>query len=443
MAGTTLLRGSLGTAALTVTTRALGFATTLVLAALLGVSGYGAYAWAIAVVAVLRLPLKLGRDRLLVREVAAHTARSQPGLVRGVIGNSGRAVVVGSVGFALAAEIVLALAGAASPLLSALRVGLLVLPFGSLMSVAQGALQGLHRVVSSQLPDALVRPLIFLALVAAVAVAGNGELTAETALALQALATAAALVATVRLLWRTLPASVRSAAPRHDTGAWHRSGLTLALNAGLAVIGQRIDLILVGALLGASSAGVYGLAVAGASVAALPLVALTLPLSPLVAELHARGEHARLARTITVSTRWTLGATVIVGAALAAAAPLGLPLLGHAFAAGSGPLALLCLAAIVNSAFAANGLVLMMAGLERLAALATAAGAASCTVLAALLIPAAGLRGAAAAVVASMLVSNAIAAYFTWARLGLDTSFLGRRPTRAAQPPRIVQSKSI
>jgi O-antigen/teichoic acid export membrane protein len=138
-----------------------------------------------------------------------------------------------------------------------------------------------------------------------------------------------------------------------------------------------------------------------------------------------------------------LGVTVIVAAALAAAAPLGLPLVGHAFAAGSSPLALLCLAAILNSSFAANGLVLLMAGLERLAAMATGAGTVSCALLAALLIPIAGLRGAAAAVVASTVVSNALASYFTWTRLGLDTSFLGRRPPPAPQPPRIVQSKSI
>src|SRR4051812_50205704 len=97
MARTRLLKGSLGTAALNVTTRALGFATTLVLAALLGASGYGAYAWAIAAVAVLRVPLKLGRDRLLVREGAAQTARAEPGLVRGVVGYSPPGVVVGPV----------------------------------------------------------------------------------------------------------------------------------------------------------------------------------------------------------------------------------------------------------------------------------------------------------------------------------------------------------
>jgi O-antigen/teichoic acid export membrane protein len=341
---------------------------------------------------------------------------------------------VASVGFVLAAETALALAGASSPLLSALRVGLVVLPFATLLAAAQGALQGLHRVVSSQLPDALLRPLVFLALLAAVADAGGGAPTAEAALALQAIAMAAALIATVCLLWRSLPGSVRSAPPRRDTRAWNRSGLTFALNAGLGVLGQRIDLILVGALLGASSAGVYGLAVAAASVAALPLVALVLPLSPVAAELHARGEHARLARTITVSTRWTLGVTAIAAAALAAAGPLGLPLLGQAFAAGSGPLALLCLAAIVDSAFAANGLVLLMARLERLATMATAAGTASCALLAALLIPAAGLRGGAAAVVASTLVRNAVASYFTWTRLGLDTSFLGRRQRRVLHP---------
>jgi O-antigen/teichoic acid export membrane protein len=424
MASTGLLKGSLATAALHVATRALGFVTTLVVAALLGAAGYGAYAWAIAAVTVLRVPLTFGRDRLLVREVATYVAHSQPGLARGVMADSARAVVVASLVFALIAEFVLL--GASSPLVSALRVGLALLPLATLLAAAQGALQGLHRVVHSQLPDTLLRPIAFLLLIAAVSI-GRAPGPA-TAVALQAAATAIALLATIRLLARHLPGAVKVAEPRFERRAWNRSGLTLALNAGLGVLGQRIDLILVGAILGASSAGVYGLAVAAGSLASLPFVALALPLSPLVAELRATGEHARLARVITASTRWTLGITAVVAGVLAAAGPVGLPLLGHAFGRGSGPLALLCLAAVVNAAFAANGLVLVMSGLERLATVATGAGAASCALLAAILIPAAGLRGAAAAVVASTLVRNVLASYFTWTRLGLDTSPAGRRP---------------
>lgn len=430
MASTGLLKGSVATAALHVATRGLGFATTLVLAALLGARGYGAYAWAIAAIAVLRVPFTLGRDRLLVRQVAAYLARAQPALARGVMEDSARVVAAASLGFVLIAE--LALLAASSPLVEALRVALVLLPIATLLAAAQGALQGLHHVVRSQVPDTLLRPLAFLMLIAALAI--GDVLTPEVAVALQAVATAAALVVTLRLLARGLPGTVRDAKPQLDTRAWNRSGLTLALNAGLGVLGQRIDLILVGAILGAASAGVYGLAVAAATLAALPFVALVLPLSPLAAELDARDEKERLARVIASSTRWTLAITAVAAGALAAAGPAGLPLLGHAFGDGSGALALLCLAAVVNAAFAANGLALVMSGLERFATAATAAGAASCALLAALLIPGAGLAGAAAAVVASTLIRNALASYFAWTRLGLDTSFLGRRPRRTLRP---------
>jgi O-antigen/teichoic acid export membrane protein len=436
-----LLGSSLATAGLQVGARALGFVTALMLAAVLGAAGYGAYAWAIALVTVIRVPLTLGRDRLLVRQLAAHVARSEWGAARGVVTSSTWAVVGASVAFTVLAEAALALVATASPFVSALRVGLVLVPIATLTATAQGALQGLQRVVRSQLPDALLRPLVFLALTAVLAIVA-GDPTPEEALALQAVAAAAALVVTAGLLARNLPKAVRAAAPRYERASWNRSGLTMAANAGFGVVGQRIDLILVGVLMGASSAGGYGLAVAGASLAALPVAALALPLSPAVAELHAKDERGGLARLITSSTRWTLLATVAVAGALALAGPFGLRLLGGAFGGGAGALALLCVAGVVNAAFATNGLVLVMSGEERAATLATAAGAASNALLCVVLIPLWGLEGAATAVVASVLIRNALASYFTWSRLALDSSFVGRRPPPGSDAGRRAPPRS-
>src|SRR5919107_3709193 len=84
-----LVGGSLGVAAMHLVSRALGFVTTLVLAGLLGAAGYGTYAWAIACVAVLRIPAGAGRDWLLVREMAR-------GARGAVLRDSTRAIVLAS-----------------------------------------------------------------------------------------------------------------------------------------------------------------------------------------------------------------------------------------------------------------------------------------------------------------------------------------------------------
>jgi O-antigen/teichoic acid export membrane protein len=296
------------------------------------------------------------------------------------------------------------------------------------MGVAQAGLQGLQRVVVALLPDALLRPLLFAALIGLAVLLFGADWGAETALLLQFGATAAALAATAVLLRRALPREGTPVAAGHDARGWRRSGLVLAANSGLWMLGQRVDLILVGALMGAAAAGVYGVAFAAASLAGLAVSALLGPLTPIVASLHASGQHGRLARTVTAATRAALGLTLISAAALVLVSSAGLGLLGHAFTRGSGPLALLCLAAVVNAAFLANNLALVMTGHERAATAATAVGTAVAAAASAVLIPVWGLDGAAAAAVIAALVRNVLASWLSSARLGLDTTPLGLAP---------------
>ena len=409
-----LVGGSLGVAALQAAARALGFVTTLVLAALVGARGYGTYAWAIACVAVLRIPAGAGRDRLLVREVAR-------GAPSAVLRDSARAIALASLvltGGGLAVASLLD-----ERLGSALAVALLLLPLAAALGAAQGALQGLQRLVAALAPDALLRPLIFLALVSIFAASAS----AETVLLLQAVSTLAALLVTLWLVRHHLPLTGHETPQR----SWNRSGLTIALNSGLAVVCQRIDVILVGLMLGATDAGIYALASAAASLASLPAVAVTTPLSPAVARLHSGGEHRRLARAIAGATRWTFGVTAVGAATLALSARFGLGLVGHVFERGAGPLALLCGAAVISAAFTANNVTLLMTGEERAATQATALGAAVTAAGAAAVIPVWGLNGAAIGVLGGTLARNVLASRFTRTRLGLETT-LWSRPVEMA-----------
>jgi O-antigen/teichoic acid export membrane protein len=229
------------------------------------------------------------------------------------------------------------------------------------------------------------------------------------------------------LLRRRLPADAVRAAPATDARAWNRSGLVLAANAVLGIVSQRGDLVLVGLLAGPADAGVYGVAISAASVPAVALMAGTAPLAPLVARLHALGRRESLAHAVRSTTRTIFAATLAIAAVFAATGPLTLDLLGSRYGAGAGALALLCLAAVVNAAFAANTLALLMTGHERAAATATGAGAATTVVAALVLVPALGIDGGALAALAGVVVRNALATRSAWTTLGLDTSLRGAR----------------
>ena len=151
-------------------------------------------------------------------------------------------------------------------------------------------------------------------------------------------------------------------------------------------------------------------------------------ISPIVARLYAAGEIERLRRGTVVFTRRALAATAAVAAIVAILAGRLLGILGHDFGAGATALRLLCLAAVINAAAAPNVSLLMMTKHERAAAVSAGAAVVVNVVLCLVLIPPLGANGAAIAFVGSVLLRNGLASWWTWTRLGIDSTALGLRP---------------
>jgi O-antigen/teichoic acid export membrane protein len=326
-----------------------------------------------------------------------------------------------------------------SPLLPALQVGLLLVPLVALMGTRQGALQGFHRVVAGQTPDALLRPALFLALIGGAYLVVGDDLSSQWMLLFQAVASAIALGAAAYLLRRTLRARVPPATPRYEKRVWNRSALAMASTNGLGVVLQRFDLILVGIVLGAADAGVYGAAIRAVTVMSLGLGAMNLAFAPIISRLHALDDPDRLRRGVTRSTRLVFLVTLVAGIAMVAAATPLLTLIGPQFADGADALRILCLAWLINAAAASNTLLLMMTRYERAAAVITAIAVGVNIVLNVILIPLWGITGAAVAMLASQITRNSIMSTLTWSRLGVDSTILGltpsgRKPGSATSP---------
>jgi O-antigen/teichoic acid export membrane protein len=406
----------------------LQFLTAVLLARMLGAEGYGIYAYAFALVTLLAMPAKAGLPQLVVRETARGMAASRPDLVSGVWRWSGRFTAVLSVLLAAVAWGVLwwsgeRVAGVYAP---TLLWALALTPLVALGNLRGAALRGLRRIVQGQFPEFLLRPGLFLALLAVVALAGGG-MTAPLAMALHVAAAAVAFVVGAWMLLRFAPTAVRSARAAYEGRAWLASAIPLAFASGMQLVNHHTSILMLGIFLAPAEVGIFRVAVQTAALAAFGLQVVNSVLAPRVAEVHAHGERTGLQRLATGGARITLAFNLPLTTVFLAGGTWLLPLVfGEPFAAAYLPLVILLGGQLVNSAAGSAALLLNMTGHERETARGVAVGAGVNVVLNLLLVPPFGLFGAAAATAASLATWNILLWFAVRRRLGVDSSAFGR-----------------
>ncbi len=413
---------------------ALNLVVALELGRMLGVASFGAYATGVALGQILGVLASLGTGPLVVRGTAGYLASGDAALLRGLLTRALQAVVAASGLAAIAVAAVLLLTGGRSAVTSAMIAGAALAPLLALGVLGQALLQGLQRMVAAFGPTTVGRPLAMLLLLAILAVAGT-DVSASGAVLLQGAAVALALCLTAVLVWRRLPGDVRSAAPVHSTRSWLRSGAAMGLAGGLTVVGVNVGVTLTGVIGGSRDAGLLGAATRVSVVVILLAWAAMEALQPTVARLYAARELAELQRVVTRTTRYAAGGTLLAAATVAVLAQPLLSVFGSGFEDGASALRVLCVAAIVNALAAPNMTLLLMTEHERSAAAAAAAGLVATAISAGVLIPAFGAAGGAAAYLCGTVARNVLASRWTWSRLALESTVLGRPPRGVTASP--------
>ena len=423
-------RGAAGTLAVRIAAMAVSLVCTMLLTRLLGDGGYGAFINAVSWLGLLSIPAVLGCDRLLVREVAANAARGSWGALRGVMRWSNIAVITAALAVALLAALVVGLLLAAGrwdrEMLLTLLVALVALPFSALSALRQSALRGLHHVVMASMPDQLIPPLLLAGMLGVAWVAARGALTAPTVVAMNVVSIALAFGVGALLLHWKLPAQARTAVAEYHGRVWRAAALPMMLIGGMYVTSNRADTILLGLLTDKQSVGLYGVAARCAEFVVFGLVALNTVLAPVFAQLYATRDVARLQRVLTVGARVATGLCLPVALALIFAGKWILPLLfGPEFASAAPALALLATAQLVNAACGSQGMLLMMTGYERDAAVGMGISAFLNVVLNCIFIPLWGVLGAALATAFTTVAWNIVLLGFVRRRLRLHTTVFG------------------
>jgi O-antigen/teichoic acid export membrane protein len=407
------------------------FVLSILLARILGRTGYGLYTYAFAWVVLLGIPAILGADQLLIRQISTCRAREAWDLMKGYVQRANRYVLLASVAIALGAALIAPTLArhAAREGLWVFWVSLILIPLIALTRVRQGALQGLNVLVLGQLPEKIIQPSLFLIFVVAV-VYGHFSalhLTAVTAMAMNVVATLIAFLVGVQLLHKYLPKLTGNMQSADAERSWMRSGLLLTFLSGITVIYGQADILILGSIKGAAAVGVYGVVDRGSELIGFLFTAAVSALAPTIASLYAAGDLGALQRLVTKLVRVTLGLTLPLAIVFIGFGYWVLLIVyGREFVAGQHALAILTLGQLFNVTMGPVGMLLVMTGREMDAITGIGLSAIANIVLSFALVPKFGLEGAAISATISTVIWNCVLAQKVHQRLGIHASVLGK-----------------
>lgn len=425
-----LARAAAGSALLAVSSKLLMLLTSVVLARWMGADGYGVYATAMALAILLTVPTGLGLPTLVIRLLASYRAHRQWGLMRGLLVRGNQAVLTVSLATAgLAAGVI----WASGDRLGADRamtysLAMLLIPLTALGAMRSAALRGLHHVIFGQLPENLIMPALLLALIAGwwLSAGGLSTLSPEYAILARIVATAVAFGIGAALLFKRIPPAVREATPEFDLRAWARSALPLLFVAGINIINTQTDILMLAALRGSESAGVYQAATRGAELVAFSLVIVNMAIQPSIARLYAVGDKVRLQRLATLGARAATAAALPLAAVMILwGAPIMAAVFGSDFARGAVALGILSAAQIVNAFTGPANSLLDMTGHQDDTLKALIVGVFANLALNALLIPRWDIAGAAIATGMSLVLWNMLLVVLASRRLAVNAMAIG------------------
>jgi O-antigen/teichoic acid export membrane protein len=421
-----LLRGAAGSLSLRVGSTALTFLLQILLARMLGIAGYGMYAYVLAWVQLLVPVAIFGTNRLLIRNMAFYQTESAWGLMHGQLRWAFRIVVFMSLGTGLlAGGAALLLVPAHEPVkLAALWIGFLLIPLMALNALNAGILQGFHHVVEGQLPELLVKPVLAVSVMVLFGL-WLASFSIFWALGLLVAVELVTLLAGITLLARRLPPAVKQAPPSYQAGTWFVAALPLLLLANLHLVHGRIDLLMLEAMVSTEAVAIYAVAIKCGSLIGFTMTAVNVVLGPMFASLYAANDMHQLQHLVTRSARMLLLLTtpLVVGMVLFGESILAI--FGAEFTAGWLALAILSVGYPFDVVMGSVGLLLIMTNHARDAATGLGVGMLLNLGLNLLLIPMLGIEGAALATAISIIVRNMIMAWFVYRCLGFFPNVAG------------------
>lgn len=424
------LRLAMGVGAINIAERAIGIVLGIVLARWLGAQGYGSYAFVMAWVVILSIPAQFGLPDVLMRDLAV--ARSDTGNVSftALLRRTVRLVLIFSLltaGLGLGASLVL-VPRSADDLRLALVIGFCGLPILALLGVYGAAWRGLGRPLGTQIFGALMPTCTVLVLtLGAIVMFGQENNDASTALICRFLGLAAALIAALMFLRRHLARLDRSQTqalpPLRET---LNAAMPFMFLTGAFIIMSRTDIVMIGLLATQRDVGLFNAGLQAAILADLGLSISNSIVAPEFARLYANGDKAKLQRLAASTAKMVLifGLAVLAILALFGHSLLGL-MFGTQFQDAFGAMIILVIGRCISLFFGEPGFLLNMTGHQSVTLQLVVGTSLLNIALNAVLIPLAGIEGAALATSIALVTWRILGYRAVRRKLGINCAVFG------------------
>jgi len=426
---TELVRHIGGTFLLKVFGLMLNLASGIILARAMGATGYGIYSFPIAVVTLLSIPSTAGLPQLIVRSISQYYANKEYGLMRGLLIRANQFVFLLSILCATGAALIYFLFGGNNihtPAGITFAIAMGLLPIISFKNVRLAVLRGLRKVLLGQIPDILVRPILFLVSVGLMLTVGGRTLSPHLAMTLQLFAAGFAFILGIVLLIIYQPIQVKQSKPVYNTSLWFHRALPFLFLGVVQIINKQTDIVMLGILRPASDVGVYRAVVHGSMLVTFVLTSVNTAMAPQISRLWTLGENKRLQKMVTITARAVAYATFLSAGVLIIGGRFFLTLFfGEEFGTGVPALRILCIGQMVNGFAGSVGNILNMTGYERKSLLAMGIAAFINVLLNILLIPPFGIIGASIATAVSLSIWNIFLVIWVNKFTGIHSTALG------------------
>jgi len=187
---------------------------------------------------------------------------------------------------------------------------------------------------------------------------------------------------------------------------------------------RQADILLVGFLTDARSAGIYGAATRIARLTSLGLNASNFVVAPMISAAYANGQTDTLRQVVRKAGWFIVLLTIPACFVLILGGQFVLGLFGPAFREAYPALVILLVGQIVNAMTGCVGFLMNMTRLEKQAAVVQGTALVCSVALGVILIPRMGTRGAAIASSTAIILTNLSMLYLVITRLKVDPSIL-------------------
>ena len=400
-----------------------GFGTHVALANVLGASHFGDYVYVIGWVNVLTLFTTLGLDTAAIRFIPVYTANGQHGLLRGLVARSRILTLSASLIAAAGLGIGVYIADVEPNLWQTFVVGCALLVVLTVLRLSAAQVQATKRIAQANAPIFVLRPAMVAAGIGAAYLLWT-PVSSRMAMVINIASTSLALLITLWFLRRSLPAEVQASRPAVETRRWLQVMTAFVFYSGFLYLMSRVDILMVGALIGTENAGLYSVASQVAALVVFGLHAVTSIAAPVISELHEAEDRIKLRRVLKLASAASLGVAVVGAIALFVLGPWVLRAFGPEFPAAYRALCILCVGMLAYATIGLGNALMNMTNHHRPAAVVAGIALVSNIAFNALLIPRYGIEGAAIATASATVLSNLAILFYVLRRLQLNPTFL-------------------